>query len=112
MILALSTIQDTVLDQLDIKTTLLYRRFQEEIFMTQPEGYVDSKKSRNVCLLKKSLYGLKQSLRLWYLRFDEFMVTHGFIECNYEYCVYFKLLKDYHYIYLFLYVDDMLIACK
>ena len=34
------------------------------------------------------------------------------MRCNYDYCVYFKLLKDDHYIYLLLYVDDMLIACK
>jgi len=100
------------LDQLDVKTAFLHGRLQEEIFMTQPEGYEDPKKPRHVCLLKKSLYGLKQSPRQWYLRFDEFMVTHGFMRCSYDCCVYYKLLKDDLYIYLLLYVDDMLIACK
>ncbi|KAH9649116.1 hypothetical protein KPL70_025868 [Citrus sinensis] len=94
------------------KTAFLHGRLQEEIFMTQPEGYEDPKKPRHVCLLKKSIYGLKQSPRQWYLRFDEFMVTHGFIRCSYDCCVYYKLLKDDLYIYLLLYVDDMLIACK
>ena len=40
------------------------------------------------------------------------MVTHGFMRCSYDCYVYYKLLKDDLYIYLLLYVDDMLIACK
>ncbi|KAH9694912.1 Integrase catalytic domain-containing protein [Citrus sinensis] len=112
VILALTAVQDIELDQLDVKTAFLHGRLQEEIFMTQPEGYVDSMKPRHVCLLKKSLYGLKQSPRQWYLRFDEFMITNGLMRCNYDCCVYFKLLEDDLYIYLLLNVDDMLIACK
>ncbi|KAH9778820.1 Integrase catalytic domain-containing protein [Citrus sinensis] len=112
VILSLTAVQDMELDQLDVKTAFLHGRLQEEIFMTQPEGFEDPKKPRHVCLLKKSLYGLKQSPRQWYLRFDEFMVTHGFMRCSYDCCVYYKLLKDDLYIYLLLYVDDMLIACK
>ncbi|KAH9685530.1 CCHC-type domain-containing protein [Citrus sinensis] len=112
VILSLTAVQDMELDQLDVKTAFLHGRLQEEIFMTQPEGYEDSNKPRHVCLLKKSLYGLKQSHRQWYLRFDEFIVTHGFIRCNYDCCVYYKLMKDDLYIYLILYVDDMLITCK
>ena len=94
VILALTAVQDMELDQLDVKTAFLHGRLQEEIFMTQPEGYVDSMKPRHVCLLKKSLYGLRQSPRQWYLRFDEFMITNGFMRCNYDCCVYFKLLED------------------
>ncbi|KAH9703677.1 hypothetical protein KPL70_011177 [Citrus sinensis] len=112
VILSLTAVQDMELDQLDVKTAFLHGRLQEEIFMTQPEGFEDPEKPRHVCLLKKSLYGLKQSPRQWYLRFDEFMVTHGFMRCSYDCCVYYKLLKDDLYIYLLLYVDDMLIACK
>ncbi|KAH9646575.1 hypothetical protein KPL70_024912 [Citrus sinensis] len=112
VILALTAVQDMELDQLNVKTAFLHGRLQEKIFMTQPEGYVDSIKPRHVCLLKKSFYGLKQSPRQWYLMFDEFMITNGFMRCNYDCCVYFKLLEDDHYIYLLLYVDDMLIACK
>ncbi|KAH9722896.1 Integrase catalytic domain-containing protein [Citrus sinensis] len=112
VILSLTAVQDMELDQLDVKTAFLHGRLQEEIFMTQPEGFEDPKKPRHVCLLTKSLYGLKQSPRQWYLRFDEFMVRHGFMRCNYDCCVYYKLLKDDLYIYLLLYVDDMLIACK
>ena len=70
----------------------------------------DSKKGELVCLLKRSLYGLKQSLRQWYKRFDSFMVESGFQRSSYDNCLYFKETKNSEVIYLFLYVDDMLIV--
>ncbi|KAH9717205.1 hypothetical protein KPL71_021739 [Citrus sinensis] len=86
VILALVAIQDMYLEQMDVKTTFLHGELQEEIVMEQPEGYVVSGKEDHVCLLKKSLYGLKQSPRQWDI-------------------------GDGKMIYLMLYVDDMLIAC-
>ena len=80
--------------------------------MTQPEGYVDSKKPDHVCLLKRSLYGLKQSPRQWYLRFDEFMLPHRYLICSFNCCVYYKLTNSSLYICLLLYVDDILVAYK
>ena len=65
-----------------------------------------------MCLLKKSLYGLKQSPRQWYKRFDAFMTTHEFRRCNYDSCVYFRKNRDGSFVYLLLYVDDMLIATR
>ncbi|KAH9745502.1 hypothetical protein KPL70_004095 [Citrus sinensis] len=112
VLLALTVVHDLELDQLDVKTAFLHERLQEEILMTQPEGYVDSKKPNHVCLLKRSLYGLKQSPRQWYLRFNEFMLSHGYLRCSFDCCVYYKLISSSLYIYLLLYVDDMLVACK
>ena len=40
------------------------------------------------------------------------MVTHGYMRCEYDYCVYFRVLADGAYIFLALYVDDMLVAAK
>ena len=65
-----------------------------------------------MCLLKKSLYGLKQSHRQWYKRFDLFMISHNFNRCIYDSCVYFRRCDDESFIYLLLYVDDMLITAK
>ncbi|KAM1959838.1 hypothetical protein ACFX15_005064 [Malus domestica] len=64
------------------------------------------------CKLKKSLYGLKQSPRQWYLRFDKFMSGQNYSRSQYDHCVYFKKLQDGSFIYLLIYVDDMLIASK
>ena len=57
---------DLELEQLDVKTTFLHGDLEEKIYMAQPVGYIDSDKPKHVCLLKKSLYGLKQSPRQWY----------------------------------------------
>jgi hypothetical protein len=77
--------------------------------MRQPPGYEQGNK---VCLLKKSLYGLKQSPRQWYRTFDEYMLSNGFKHRSYDNCVYYRSYAPGEYIYLLLYVDDMLIACK
>ena len=79
--------------------------------MNQPEGFVIPRKENFVCKLKKSLYGLKQSPRQWYKRFDSFMLSYGFKRSDYDNCVYLKIVND-SAINLLLYVDDMLIAVK
>jgi len=61
---------------------------------------------------KKSLYGLKQSPRLWYKRFDSFIRGKRYTRSHYDPCVYYNLLPGREYIYLLLYVDDMFIASK
>jgi transposase InsO family protein len=110
-LLALVTLLNYELEQLDVKTAFLHGELEEEIYMSQPEGFVVPGKEDQVCLLKKSLYGLKQSPRQWYKRFDAFMVHNGFTRSAYDSCVYHgKLGEDS--VYLLLYVDDMLIAAK
>ena len=80
--------------------------------MDQPEGFLAEGKEDHVCQLKKSLYGLKQSPRQWYKRFDAFMTTHGFSRSAFDSCVYHKKMSGNSMIYLLLYVDDMLIAAN
>ena len=63
VILALVAVQDMHLKQMDVKIIFLHGELQEEIVMEQPEGYEVPGKRDYVCLLKKSLYGLKQSPR-------------------------------------------------
>ncbi|GJS67592.1 retrotransposon protein, putative, ty1-copia subclass [Tanacetum coccineum] len=109
VILALTACKDYELEQLDVKTAFLHGNLEEVIYMRQPPGYEQGNK---VCLLKKSLYGLKQSPRQWYRRFDEYMLSNGFKRSSYDSCVYYRSYAPGEYIYLLLYVDDMLIACK
>lgn len=100
---------DMELEQLDVKTAFLHGNLAERILMEQPEGY---KKGDKVCLLKRSLYGLKQSPRQWNRRFDEFMKLQGFERSLYDSCAYFKSYGSEDMIYLLLYVDDMLVAAR
>ncbi|KAH9763592.1 Integrase catalytic domain-containing protein [Citrus sinensis] len=94
VLLALTVVKDMELDQLDVKTAFLHGRLNEDILMTQPEGYTSPESADCVCLLKRSLYGLKQSPRQWYLRFDEFMVTHGYLSEREEIEVLKQLLNS------------------
>ena len=112
VLLAMVALFDMELEQLDVKTAFLHGELEETIYMTQPEGHFVKGKEDYVCKLKKSLYGLKQSPRQWYKRFDKFMLSLGYFRSTYDSCVYFKRHEDGSCVYLLLYVDDMLIAAK
>lgn len=103
--------RDLELEQLNAKTAFLHGELEEEIYMDQPESFVVPGKEDLVCKLKRSLYGLKQSPRQWYKRFNSFMLAHEFKRSQYDSCVYIKFVKRSP-IYLLLYVDDMLISAK
>ena len=111
LLLAFVAHEDLELDQLDVKITFLHGKLDELIYMQPPEGFGEGIKDGQVCLLKKSLYGLNQSPRQWYKRFDKYMLDISFNRSSYDGCVYFKLTEN-SMIYLLLYVDDMLVACK
>ena len=55
--------------------------------MEQPEGFIVPGKGKFVCKLKRSLYGLQQSPRQRYKRFDSFMIAHGFKRYAFDSCV-------------------------
>ena len=78
--------------------------------MQQPEGFILLEKEDHVHRLKKSLYGLKQSPKQWYKRFDSFIIGHGYSRSQYDNCVYHRKFLDGSFVYLLLYIDDMLIA--
>jgi len=112
VLLAMVAMDNMELEQMDVKTAFLHGHIEEEIYMKQPDGFIARGKEGQVCKLKKSLYGLKQSPRQWYKRFDLFMINNGFVRCDYDSCVYLRSLGDGTHVFLLLYVDDMLIAAK
>ena len=65
-ILAISAIEDLELHHMDVSSAFLNGDLDEEIYMSQPEGFVQPGQEHLVCRLRKSLYGLKQSPRQWY----------------------------------------------
>jgi len=75
-------------------------------------GFKTAGKKNMVCKLKKLLYGLKQSPRQWYKRFDSFIRGKRYTHNHYDLCVYYNRLPRGEYIYQLLYVNDMLIASK
>jgi ATP-binding cassette subfamily B (MDR/TAP) protein 1 len=78
--------------------------------MLQLEGFVEKGKEKLVCMLNKSLYGLKQVPRCWYKRFDSFIISLGYNRLSSNHCIYYKKFeKDDDIIIMLLYVDDMLV---
>jgi len=63
MLLVIVAQFDLELEQMDVKTAFLHGELEEKIYIKQPEGYIVENKENKVSLLKKSLYGLKQSHR-------------------------------------------------
>ena len=90
-----------------MKTTFLHGDLEEEIYMQQPEGFKETGKEDYVCLLKRSLYGLKQSPRQWYKQFDSFMVHMG--TCTVSMTVVFIL--EYLLMALIYFLLYMLMTC-
>ena len=80
--------------------------------MQQQKGFTVSCKEDCVCLLKRSLYDLKQSPKQWYKIFGSFMISHEFKRSSFDSCVYFKRCNDESFMYMFFYVYEMLIAAK
>jgi len=95
-----------------MEAIFLHGDLEEEIYMEQPEGFVEPGKEHLVCRLKKSLYGLKQAPRQWYKKFDLFMTQHNFTKTSADHCVFVKNYENGESIILLLYVDDMLIVGK
>lgn len=100
--------QNLHVSQLDVKNAFLHGVLKEEIYMWPPEGLL-LKDYEKVCKLKRTLYGLKQAPMEWNKRFDEFVKSLGFKQCEADRCVYI-LIKCSFRVYLLLYVDDFLIA--
>ena len=97
------------LHQMDVKTTFLNGDLEEEVYMEQPEGFVKENENKLVCKLKKSIYGLKQASRQWYLKFNRIITSFGFTENTVDHCIYLKVSGS-RFMILVLYVDDILLA--
>ena len=93
---------------MDAKYAFLHGDLKEEIYMEQPPRYVQDNSSL-ICLLKKSLYGLKQARRAWYAKMDSFLLNTSFSRFHYDPNVYTKKVGN-HLIILVLYVDDIILT--
>lgn len=95
------------IEQMDVETAFLNGQITSDVYVSQAEGYHDG--SSKVYKLYKSLYGLKESPRLWYECFHKYISELGFSRNNCDYCLYYKVKKN-ETIYILLFVDDLLIC--
>ncbi|GJY97194.1 retrotransposon protein, putative, ty1-copia subclass [Tanacetum coccineum] len=108
ILIAIATFYDYEIWQMDVKTAFLNGYLDEDIYMVQPEGFVDPKHPTKVCKLQRSIYGLKQASRSWNKRFDEEIKKFRFTQNLDEPCVYQKASGS-NVTFLILYVNEIII---
>jgi transposase InsO family protein len=110
-LLAVVAAEDLELHQMDVKTAFLNGDLTEDIYMQQPPGFAAAGQEDLVCKLNRSLYGLKQAGRSWYKKIDSALVGLDFFAFPADNCIYVQR-TDEDTVYLLLYVDDLLLACR
>ena len=93
--------------KMDVNTSFLNGNLVEEVYMTQPEGFI-SRSGSKVCKLQRSIYGLKQASWSWNIQFDKTINDFSFSQNLDEPCVY-KRTNGSAFVFLVLYVDDILL---
>jgi len=94
IIMALVAHYDLELHQMDVKTAFLNEDLDENVYIAQLKGFIMKGKEHMGCRLKKSIYGLKQASRQWYLKFDGTIRKFGFKENVEDNCVYTKFKNE------------------
>nr|GFA04771.1 hypothetical protein [Tanacetum cinerariifolium] len=70
--------KNMVVYHMDVKTVFLNGNLREEVYVSQPTGFVDQDNPNHVYKLKKALYGLKQAPRAWYYMLSSFLLSQDF----------------------------------
>lgn len=109
LVLSIAISHGWCLRQLDIQNAFLHGILEEDVFMRQPPGYVDSKLPHLVCKLDKSLYVLKQSPRAWFARLSHKLQALGFRPSQADTSL-FIFKQGGVTIFMLIYVDDIIVA--
>lgn len=110
VILSIAANQEWPLHQLDVKNAFLNGKLEEEVYMALPPGFEDVYGKQNVCKLKRSLYGLKQSPRAWFDRFSKAIKNFNFTQSQADHTLFFKRSQGEKITVLIVYVDDIIIT--
>ncbi|KAL8107153.1 hypothetical protein AgCh_023815 [Apium graveolens] len=109
LLLALSAKEECKVHHLDIKLVFLNGELLEEVYVTQPEGFVKKGQEQMVYRLVKALYGLRQAPRAWNAKLDKCLRELGFEKCLHEQAVYTRC-RNGKILVVRVYVDDLLVA--
>ena len=110
LLLALATLENWEIHQMDVKSAFLHGDLDEEIYMEQPQGFIVAGSEHLVCRLQKALYGLKQASRAWNLQFHGVLEELGFTRTYSDAGVYVcHRHEGGDALFVILYVDDITI---
>jgi hypothetical protein len=111
IVLTLSASHGWPVHQLDVKNAFLHGELRETVYCRQPTGFVDPEHPDYVCLLSKSLYGLRQAPRAWYSSFAAHLRSLGFTPTGSDTSL-FILRRGSEIAWLLLYVDDIVLTAS
>ncbi|KAH9689109.1 retrovirus-related pol polyprotein from transposon RE1 [Citrus sinensis] len=109
VVLSLAVMNQWIVRQVDVNNAFLNGELSEEVFMQQPEGFVDKSKSNYVCRLHKALYGLKQAPRAWFEKLRGCLLQWGFRNSKSDSSLFLRKTKV-SLIMVLIYVDDILVT--
>nr|GEW46705.1 ribonuclease H-like domain-containing protein [Tanacetum cinerariifolium] len=109
--LAYAAHKNMVVYQMDMKTAFLNGNLREEVYVSQPDGFVDQNKPNHVYKLKKALYGLKQATRAWYDMLSSFLISQDFSKGSVDPTL-FICRNDNELLLVQIYVDDIIFAAS
>ncbi|GJT19358.1 putative ribonuclease H-like domain-containing protein [Tanacetum coccineum] len=105
--LAFASYMGFIVYQMDVKSAFLYGKIDEEVYVSQPPGFLDPKYPKKVYKVVKALYGLHQAPRAWYATLSTFLLKNGYRRGTIDKTLFLK--KDKHDIILVqVYVDDII----
>ncbi|GJZ85618.1 zinc finger, CCHC-type containing protein [Tanacetum coccineum] len=90
LLIAIASIHNLIIHQMDVKTAFLNGELDEDVYMNQPQGFIMPGNENKVCKLIKSLYRLKQAPKQWHQKFDEVVLSNGYLLNQADKCVYRK----------------------
>nr|GEY03820.1 hypothetical protein [Tanacetum cinerariifolium] len=103
--------KNMVVYQMDVKTMFLNGNLREEVYVSQPDGFVDQDNPNHVYKLKKALYGLKQAPRVWYDMLSSFLISQDFSKGSVDPTLFIRRNgKDLLLVQI--YVDDNIFAAS
>ncbi|KAD5802663.1 hypothetical protein E3N88_14023 [Mikania micrantha] len=105
--LAYASYMNFTVYQMDVKTTFLYGKVKEEIYVCQPPGFEDSQFPDHVYKLDKALYGLHQAPRAWYATLTDHLLANGYTRGAIDQTLFVRKDKD-DLILVQIYVDDII----
>nr|GEY31457.1 hypothetical protein [Tanacetum cinerariifolium] len=107
--LAYAAHKNMVVYQMDVKTAFLNGNLREEVYVSQPDRFVDPDNPNHVYKLKKALYGLKQAPRAWYDILSSFLLSQDFSKCSVDPTLFIRRNRN-DLLLVQIYVDDIIFA--